>query len=71
MEKLSLRAIRVNAGYSQKKAADLLGISNKTLCNWENGKTFPDQPNIEKICALYNISYDVIDFSPCGKKFCS
>ena len=63
MHKLSLKAARVNVGYSQKKAAELLGISNKTLCSWENGKTFPDQPMIEKICALYHVTYDIIDFS--------
>lgn len=44
MKRISLKAARVNAGYSQKQAAALLGISNKTLCSWENGRTFPDQP---------------------------
>ena len=39
--KVSLEAARVNAKYSQKEAAKLLGISNKTLCKWENGKSFP------------------------------
>lgn len=63
MKSISLRAARVNAGYSQKKAAEILGISNKTLCSWENGKTFPDQPMIEKLCSLYGVSYDQIDFT--------
>lgn len=63
MPKFSLKSARVNAGYSQKEAAELLGISNKTLCNWENKKTFPDQPMIERICALYGLSYDMIDFT--------
>ena len=64
MPKITLSAARVNAGYSQKVAAELLGISNKTLCNWENGKTFPDQPMIEKICNLYGVTYDMINFTP-------
>ena len=64
MPKITLSAARVNAGYSQKEAAELLGISNKTLCNWENGKTFPDQPMIEKICKLYGVTYDMINFAP-------
>lgn len=63
MKKISLKAARVNAGYSQKDAAVQLGISNKTLCSWENGKTFPDQPMIEKICGLYGVTYDMIDFA--------
>lgn len=64
MTKITLSALRVNAGYSQKKASELLGISNTTLCNWEKGKTFPDQPMIEKICKLYGVTYDMINFVP-------
>jgi transcriptional regulator with XRE-family HTH domain len=60
---MSLRAARVNAGLSQKEASKALEISNKTLCSWENGKTFPDQPMIEKICALYGVTYDMIIFA--------
>lgn len=63
MDKISLAAARVNVGLSQKSAAEELGVSNKTLCSWENGKTFPDQPMIEKICALYRRPYDSIKFT--------
>ena len=63
MKKFSLKAARVNIGLSQKEAAKKLGISNKTLCSGENGKTFPDQPMIEKICGLYSVTYDMIDFT--------
>ena len=63
MKKISLKAARVNAVLSQKEAAKKLGISNKTLCSWENGKTYPDQPMIEKICVLYGVTYDMIDFT--------
>ena len=62
MAQITLKAARVNAGYTQKEAAKILDISNKTLCNWENGKTFPDQPMIEKLCALYGVTYDMILF---------
>ena len=63
MRKISLKAARVNAGLSQKAAAKRLEISNSTLCSWENGNTFPDQPMIEKICELYGLTYDMIDFT--------
>lgn len=63
MKQISLKAARVNAGYSQKEAAKILGISNKTLCSWENGKTFPDQPMIVKLCELYGVTYDMIAFA--------
>ena len=63
MQKITLKAARVNAGYSQKAAAKALGVSNTTICNWENGKAFPKQPMIEKLCALYNLPYDSINFA--------
>ena len=64
MNKITLSAARVNAGYSQKAAAELLDISNKTLCNWEKGKSFPDHPMIERLCNLYGVTYDMINFAP-------
>lgn len=60
--KITLEAARVNAGLSQKEAAKRLTVSNKTLCNWEKGKTFPDANRIAALCKLYGISYDNIIF---------
>ena len=62
--KITLEAARVNARFTQKEAADILGISNSTLCNWENGKSFPDAVQIAKICELYDVSYDNLIFLP-------
>ena len=39
--KISLAAARVNAGYTQKEAAEKLTMSKRTLNRWENGKTAP------------------------------
>lgn len=59
---ITLKAARVNAGYTQKTAAKLLNISNKTLCAWENGRSYPNAKKIKDICALYGMSYDEILF---------
>lgn len=64
MVKISIRAARVNVGLSQKDAADHLGVSNKTLGNWENGITFPPADKIPVICELYGVSYDNLNFLP-------
>ena len=61
--KFSLAAARVNAGFSQKEAAERLGISNKTLCSWENYQTYPSADMVQKICELYGIPYDQINFA--------
>ena len=64
MLKITLEAARVNAGYTQKGAAEKLGISNTTLCNWEKGTSFPNAQQIDQICSLYGLSYDNIIFLP-------
>lgn len=63
MKKISLKAARINANLTRKNVVESLGISVPTLQNWENGKTFPKQPMIERLCELYGMSYDEIDFS--------
>ena len=64
MVKISIRAARVNADFSQKEAAHRLGVSTKTLGNWEKGVTFPPADKIAKICELYGVSYDHLNFLP-------
>lgn len=64
MVKISMKAARVNAGLSQKEVADRLGVSNKTIGNWENGITYPPADKIPEICELYGLSYDNLNFLP-------
>lgn len=62
--KITLEAARVNAKLTQKEAAEALGVSSATICNWEKGRSFPDVIRIMKICKLYNVSYDDLIFLP-------
>ena len=62
MSKISLKAARVNAKMRQSDVAAELDVAISTVRNWETGKTFPKQPVIEKLCELYGVSYDNIDF---------
>ncbi len=64
MGKITLKAARVNAGLTQKEAATSLGVSNKTLSNWENGVSVPKANQIDPICSLYNVPYDSLIFLP-------
>lgn len=64
MFKISLKAARINAGLSQKEVAKKLDKSNKTICSWEKGETFPGPEMIDALCELYGISYDNINFLP-------
>lgn len=62
MPKMTLKALRVNAGYTQKEVAKLLNRSNKTIQKWEKGETFPNPKDVDALCNLYNVSYDNINF---------
>lgn len=64
MAKITLKAARVNVCLSQKEAASKLGVSNKTLCSWESGKSFPKADQIVAICNLYGVFYDDLIFLP-------
>lgn len=63
MPKMTLAAARVNAGHTQAKVAELTGYSLSSIGSWEAGRTFPNQPAIEKLCELYGVTYDQIKFS--------
>lgn len=64
MKKITLRGARVDKGYTQKEASKLIGVGLSTLQNWENGTSFPKQPQIDKICELYEVNYNDINFTP-------
>lgn len=64
MVKMTLKAARVNAGYSQKEAARLLKISNCTLSAWEKGRSFPNAEKIKAICDIYGVFYNDLNFLP-------
>ena len=61
--KLSLRAARVNAGLSQSKAGEMIGVSTNTIHRWECGITFPGVNDIPAIERAYGVVYDQIDFN--------
>lgn len=60
---ITLKALRVNKGLTQEKTAKDLEISVETWANYENGKTFPDVPMIQRIEKYFNVKYENINFS--------
>lgn len=59
---ITLKAARVNKGLTQKKAAEMLGISEYTLMNYEKGKSYPGVHVLKKIESLYEVPYHKIIF---------
>ena len=64
--KITLKALRVNAGYTIEKASRKLNISSVTLRNYETKKTIPNMEVLNKMLKLYNakfskFEYDAVD----------
>lgn len=61
---ITMKAARINAGYTQKEAAKLLKVSKDTVSNWERGKSYPDVTNLRDIERVYHVKYDDLIFLP-------
>lgn len=60
MIKLTLAAARVNAEMNQDQAAKRIGITAKTLRNYEKGITAIPGYRLKKAAKVYNIPEDLI-----------
>ena len=52
--------LRKANGMSQEDLADKLGVSRQAISRWEQGSTFPDLPNLQKICKVFSVSADYL-----------
>lgn len=51
----SLKAARVNAGFTQEQVAHRLGRNVMTISSWESGKTTPKWTDLKKLSRLYKM----------------
>lgn len=63
LEKISIKAARINAGYTQREAAKEFGVTPRTLGNWENGTTIPSWSKVKEMESLYKIESDYFSLS--------
>lgn len=59
---ITLKAARVNRGYTQDAAAKIIGVTVDTISNWERGKSFPNVPQLKKIEEVYGVTYNDLIF---------
>jgi len=62
--KMTLKMSRELLGYTQEKAAKMIGISTDTLGNYERGKSYPDVPVLRRIEEVYDVPYERLIFLP-------
>lgn len=60
MPRITLEAIRVNAGMKQEAWAETLGVTVSTVINWEKGRTEPSLTQLRKMSELSGIPMDFI-----------
>ena len=61
---ISLEAARKNIGYSQKEAAERLGIHYQTLASLEKDSSNISFDEMNKMSNLYKIPKDMLFFGP-------
>ena len=56
MSQISIAAARVNANLTQKQLADILGVSNSSVVEWESGKREIPLRHLMKLAELSGLS---------------
>lgn len=64
-----LEEARTNAGMSQRKLAELSGVSQNVISRYETGKTNPSDETVERICMILKVSKDSIEIKNVGYDF--
>lgn len=57
---LSLAAARVNAGMTQKEAAETLRVGINSIINWENGHVQIPAKRIAELSEIYNVPIEFL-----------
>jgi len=54
------KRFRVKAGYNQKEAAELIGVNNYQLGNYETNRSEPNITALKKMSEIYGVSIDAL-----------
>lgn len=60
MEKLTLRAARINNGLTMREAAEIANISDRSIANYESGKRKPRIDILIRLADAYGMTLDQI-----------
>lgn len=54
----NFRNARIKTGLTQQQVADELGFDRTAIAHYEMGDSMPNGRNYQKICQLFNITFD-------------
>lgn len=60
---ISIKAARVNAGFTQSEVADRVGKTKNTIASYEAYSTMPDIETAKAMAAMFGMSVDDIIWS--------
>jgi len=60
---ISIKAARINAGFTQQEVADRVGKSKNTIASYEAYTTRPDIEIAQTMATMFGMSLDDIDWT--------
>ena len=57
---MSIKTAREAIGYSQKDLAEIMHVSQPTVCDWEKGRKYPAGKNLLRLSEILKCSTDFI-----------
>ncbi len=55
-----IRKLRLNAGYSQERLAEMMDITTGAVSKWENDLSYPDINKLVNLASIFHVSVDYI-----------
>lgn len=55
---MTIKELRRREGLSQIKLAELIGVHQTAISQWEKGRTAPDRHSLKKLADIFNVSFD-------------
>lgn len=59
-KQMSIKALRINNGYTQDALAQKLGVTTKTISEWENNRVEIKPLTIYAIAYVFKVDADII-----------
>ncbi len=53
-----IASLRKEQNMTQRNLAELLGVTDRAISKWENGRGLPDVLLMKRLCSIFNISID-------------
>lgn len=54
------KELKKESGLSEKKLGKILGVSDATICRWENGKSDIKSEDLLKVAKFFGVSADYL-----------